>query len=276
MLHDRRFAILGAGTMGQAVARGLIDRAGVAPAQIAASVKHAERAEAVQAALGIRATTINADAVRDADVVILGTKPKDALLAIASAGDALDPRPLVISIAAGITIARLEQALRPGTPVIRAMPNTPCLVGAGMTVLSPGTAATAAHMEIAKGVFSALGRVRALDEEHLDAVTGLSGSGPAFVYVMIEALSEGGVMMGLPRAVALELAAQTMAGAAQMVLETGRHPASLKDDVTTPAGCTVAGLLEMEDGKVRSVLARTVQVATLAASGLGKPKPAMG
>lgn len=274
MLFDRQYAILGAGTMGQAVVRGLLTRAGVDPGHVVATVKHAERVEVVEKALGVRVGVDNAAAARTADVIVVGTKPKDliGLLQQLREAGALDHGPLVVSIAAGVNLARIDAELPEGARAVRAMPNTPCLVGQGVTVLSRGRGATDADLALVSAVFANLGRVRVLDEEHLDAVTGLSGSGPAFVYVMIEALSEGGVMMGLPRAVALELAAQTVAGAAHMVLETGRHPASLKDDVTTPAGCTIAGLLAMEDGNIRSTLARTVQVATHAASGLGQPK----
>lgn len=274
MLQDRTYAILGAGTMGQAVARGLISRSGVDPLRVRATVKHADRAERVATELGIRVGTDNAEAARGAQVVVLATKPKDVLPVLQGLLDAgaLAHDPLIISLAAGVPLHRIESTLGEAARVIRAMPNTPCVVGEGMTVLSPGSEVSPADIEVATVLFQNLGRVRVLDEEHLDTVTGLSGSGPAFVYVVIEALSEGGVMMGLPRAVAVELAAQTVAGAAKMVLETGRHPASLKDDVTTPAGCTIAGLLAMEDGKIRSVLARSVQVAAQAASGLGAPK----
>ncbi len=151
----------------------------------------------------------------------------------------------------------------------RAIPNTPCQIGEGMTVVAPGARATEDDLDAALMIFRPLGRALRLDEEHMDTVTGLSGSGPAFVYVIIEALSEGGVMMGLPRSVATELAAQTVKGAARMVLDTGRHPAALKDDVTTPAGCTISALLMLEDGRLRSVLARGVQEAARSAAGLG-------
>ncbi len=150
------------------------------------------------------------------------------------------------------------------------MPNTPCLIGEGMTALAPSAEATEADLELARGIFGVVGRVVVLDEKHMDAVTGLSGSGPAFACVILEALADGGVMMGLPRAVAVELAAQTVQGAARLVLETGEHPAALKDRVTTPAGCTIAGLFKMEEGRIRSTLARTVQEATRVASGLGE------
>jgi len=179
----------------------------------------------------------------------------------------------VVAIAAGVRTGALEEAAAaggaPAARVVRAMPNTPSLVGEGMTVVSAGNHASAEDVERALRIFRPLGRALELDEEHMDAVTGLSASGPAFVYVIIEALSEGGVMMGLPRGVATELAAQTVHGASRMVLETGRHPAALKDEVTTPAGCTISALLMLEDGKLRSVLARGVQEAARAAAGLG-------
>jgi pyrroline-5-carboxylate reductase len=274
MSTQKTFAILGAGTMGQAVAKGLIERGGVAADRVRATVRHPERAAALSGLLGIPVGTDNAAAARGADVVVIATKPKDVptVLGELSASGALDHKPLVVSIAAGVRLTRLVSLVPDGTPVVRAMPNTPCLVGQGMIVVSAARSADPDHVELAMAMFRPLGRVLALDDEHMDTVTGLSGSGPAFVYVVIEALSEGGVMMGLPRAVATELAAQTVAGAAAMVLETGRHPAALKDDVTTPAGCTIAGLLTMEDGKIRSVLARTVETAAHAAAGLGKPK----
>ena len=175
---------------------------------------------------------------------------------------------LLISILAGVTTTKLAQWAS-SAAIVRAMPNTPCLIREGMTVLSPGPGATAAHLDTASRIFGAVGRCRVLEEKRLDAVTGLSGSGPAFACVILEALADGGVRMGLPRDVAVELAAQTFQGAARMVLQTGKHPAALKDEVTTPAGCTIAGLLTMEDGRIRSILARTIEEATRTAAGLG-------
>jgi len=175
---------------------------------------------------------------------------------------------LVISICAGVTLGQLA-AWCPGARYIRAMPNTPALISEGMTVVSPGAGVSDDDLELALGIFRSVGRCRVLDAKYLDAVTGLSGSGPAFACVMLEALADGGVMMGLPRDVAVELAAQTMQGAARMVLETGDHPAALRDRVTTPAGCTIAGLFRMEEGRIRSTLAQTVQVAAKKASTLG-------
>ena len=211
-------------------------------------------------------------AVADVDVVLLCVKPQAAQAVVADHAFAQAIRgKLIISICAGVSTSRIS-AWAPGAAVVRAMPNTPCLIHEGMTVISPGPGAVDAHMEVATRIFGAVGRVAVLEEKHLDAVTGLSGSGPAFACVMLEALADGGVRMGLPRDIAILLAAQTMQGAARMVLATGKHPAALKDEVTTPAGCTIAGLLIMEDGRIRSTLARTIEEATKVASTLGRPE----
>jgi len=262
-------AVLGCGTMGQAILGGLLATGALDPARATASVRSAKRAEAVRAKLGISVFRDNVSAVRDAQVVVLAVKPQiarevlqDPALVEALAGK------VVISICAGVSLAQLD-ALVPGAVLMRAMPNTPCVIREGMTVVCPGPRATDEHVALAESIFGAVGRVRVLEEKHLDAVTGLSGSGPAFVCVILESLADGGVMMGLPREVAVELAAQTMQGAARLVLETGLHPAALKDQVTTPAGCTIAGLLTMEDRGIRSTLARTIEEATRVASGLG-------
>jgi pyrroline-5-carboxylate reductase len=177
---------------------------------------------------------------------------------------------MLVSILAGVTIARFEQLLDVPTPWVRAMPNTPCVVGAGMTVVAPGTHATDEHLHLAERIFSSVGRCRIVDEAYCNAVTALSGSGPAYMYLMMEAMADAGVRVGLPRDLALQLVAQTMLGSARMVLETGRHPAALRDDVTTPAGCTIGGVLMLEDGKIRSVLARAVEEATRIVEQLGK------
>ena len=271
-----RTAILGIGTMGEALAQGLLRAGEARPEDLLATARRPERAAAVSERLGLAVELDNAAAARRADVLLVCTKPKvlPGLLRELAEEGALDHDPLIVSIAAGLTVAALEEAAGGKGRVVRAMPNTPSLVGTGMTVLSPGSAATAEDLETAERLFRPLGRVRTLDEEHMNAVTGLSAWGPAFVYVIIEALSEGGVMMGLPRRVATELAAQTVQGAAHMVLETGRHPAELKDEVTTPAGCTISALLALEDGRLRSVLARGVEAAAHAAAGLGGPPKA--
>ncbi|KAF9438346.1 delta 1-pyrroline-5-carboxylate reductase [Entomortierella beljakovae] len=199
------------------------------------------------------------------------TKPQVAKAVLSSPGisEALKDK-LLVSICAGVTIDQLRSWTTPSTTVIRAMPNTPCKIREGMTVLSCGPNTDIDSMTFTSNIFSTLGRCRVLDEKHLDAATALAGSGPAFACVMLEALADGGVMMGLPRDVAIELAAQVLQGAARMVLTTGAHPAAIKDSVTTPGGCTIAGLLTMEDGRIRSTLARTIQEATTVASTLGR------
>lgn len=258
-----RIAIIGAGTMGRVIASGIV-QAGLAPDQITVANRKSAVAAAVAHELGIVAAPDNATACADADVVLICVKPADvtALLDDLVQNGAIRHAPLLISIAAGVRIATIEERTRSSVPVLRAMPNTPCRIGHGMTVVTRGTLATEAHLEIGRALFETLGRCIVLDERHFDAVTALSASGPAFVFVLLEAFAEGGVMCGLPRHVATELAAQMALGACQMVLTTGRHPAALKDEVTTPAGCTVAGLLTLEDGRVRSVIARAIQTTT--------------
>jgi pyrroline-5-carboxylate reductase len=273
MLENKKVAILGTGTMGRAIAQGMLNAEVVDVAHLIGTVRTAREATDVAARVPFPVTTDNVAATRGADVLLVCTKPKHVapLLADLAAEGALDGQPLIVCIAAGVRIESIEAAAGPTARVVRAMPNTPCVIGEGMIVLSPGTHTGESDLDLAESIFRPLGRVLRLDEEHMDSVTGLSGSGPAFVYVIIEALAEGGVMAGLPRRVATELAAQTVKGAARMVLETGRHPAALKDDVTTPAGCTVSALLMMEDGRLRSVLARGVQEAARSAAGLGGP-----
>lgn len=255
-----RIAIIGAGTMGRVIASGIV-QAGLARDRISIASRRTEVAAAVAQELGVAAAPDNATACSEADVVLVCVKPADitALLDELVQKDAIRHAPLLISIAAGVRIATIEERTHAGVPVLRAMPNTPCRIGHGMTVVTRGALATEAHLEIGRALFETLGRCIVLDERHFDAVTALSASGPAFVFVLLEAFVEGGVMCGLPRNVATELAAQMALGACQMLLTTGRHPAALKDEVTTPAGCTVAGLLALEDGRVRSVIARAIQ-----------------
>lgn len=267
---NRHLSVLGCGTMGVAVLGGFLDSGRAAGWTLSATASTPESAARVTARLQVPADTDNVAAAREADAVVLAVKPQVAHDVLAEAGmaEALEGT-LLISICAGVTLAQLR-AWAPGARTLRAMPNTPARIREGMTVLSPGPRVTDDDLAIARDLFGAVGRVRVLAEKHLDAVTGLSGSGPAFACVMLEAMADGGVMMGLPRDVAIELAAQTMQGAARMVLQTGDHPAALRDSVTTPAGCTIAGLFRMEEGRIRSTLARTVQEAAQVASGLGQ------
>ncbi len=265
-----RVAIVGCGTLGEAILGGLQRADWLAADQLVATVRRESRAAELRATHGIEVTTDNVGAAASASVVVLAVKPQMVaeLLAGPALRDALRDK-LVISVAAGVGLPELE-AMLPESTVVRAMPNTPCLIGEGMTVLSPSERATTQQLELTRRIFGTVGRVIELEEKHMDVVTSLNGSGPAFVYVMMEAMADGGVMMGLPRDVALDIAAQVFRGAGAMVHDTGAHPAALKDDVTTPAGCTIAGLLTMEDGRIRSVLARTIEEAARVAGGLGR------
>jgi len=269
-VKHKTIAILGAGTMGQAILKGLI--AAKHPKRLLrATTRTRDAAERLAGELGVAVTSDNRQAARGADVVVLALKPMTlpgVARSLSEAG-AIKRGALAVSIAAGVKIATIEDVLGAGVPVVRAMPNTPCAIACGMTVLSRGSGAGEAHVALARRIFEPLGRVAELEEKHMDTVTGLSASGPAFVYVMIEALADGGVARGLPRQVAIEMAAQMVFGAASMVLRSGRHPAALKDDVTTPAGCTIAGILALEDGRIRSVLSRAVEVASVRAGELG-------
>ncbi len=266
---SKHVTFLGCGTMGRAILGGLLADPGRGEWTFEATVRHEASATRLAAEVPVPVGIDSVAAAERATIVIVGVKPQNVRELLTSPGmrEALAGK-LLISVCAGVTTAQLAR-LAPEARVLRAMPNTPALIGEGMTTLAPGPGATSADLADAERVFGAVGRVRVLDEKHLDVVTSLSGSGPAFVCVMLEAMADGAVMMGLPRDVAIELAAQTLQGTARMVLETGVHPAALRDRVTTPAGCTIAGLFRMEEGRVRSTLARTIQEAAQVAAGLG-------
>jgi pyrroline-5-carboxylate reductase len=218
----------------------------------------------------VRTGTDNLEAARLASVALVCLKPQH--MAGALDDDAMREAlagKLVISIAAGVRLDQLARWL-PGSALIRAMPNTPAVIGEGMTVLARGKHVTDAQVAVATAMFGAVGRCLEADESSMDVVTALNGSGPAFAFLVLEALADGAVMMGLRRDIAFSIAAQMLQGASRMVLETGMHPAALKDQVTTPAGCTIAGLLTLEDGRIRSVLARAVEEATRVAGKLGQ------
>ena len=257
-----QIAMLGAGKMGGILLSAFVSSGLLERDQIRATVAHAERASALAERLGVRCSTENLETAKGADLIILGVKPTQVVDVVRGIAPALNPSKLLISIAASVSTSMIETAAGEGVAVIRAMPNTPATLGAGMTALVRGRHAGPEHMALAERMFRTVGRVVQVDEKHMDAVTGLSGSGPAFLYIILEALAEAGVNVGLPRDVATQLAAQTMYGAARMVLETGAHPALLKDEVTTPAGCTVDGILELEAGGLRVTLIKAVKRAT--------------
>ena len=265
---DTRVAVIGAGKMGQTLIGGWLDAVAVAAGSIVATAAHADRVARVARDFGVAGTVDNRAAVKGADIVMLAVKPQTADLVLAEIGDALRPEQIVVSILASVTTSYIEARLPVPIPVVRAMPNTPSLVGAGMTVICAGRHASADHVAASERLFKPLGRTVVADEKHMDAITGLSASGPAFLYIVIEAMADGGVKVGLPRKMAIELAAQTCLGAGKMVLDTGRHPALLKDEVTTPAGCTVDGILRLEEGGLRVTLIKAIVEAASRAAEL--------
>ena len=262
--------VIGAGVMGQTLVRGMIASGVIAQDRIWAGDKHAAASAKAAEALGVPVETDFHHRVPTADVILMCVKPADAPVVIATLRNAgLRPETLLISILAGVSTDRIENLLGTKNPVVRAMPNTPAVVGEGMTVVCAGSSASKTYLDRAERIFEGVGKCLPLDEIHFNAVTALSGSGPGYQFLIMEALADAGVRVGLPRNLALTLVAQTALGAARMVLDSGRHPAALRDDVTTPAGCTIAGLLMLEDGRIRSVLARAVEEATKTAAHLG-------
>jgi pyrroline-5-carboxylate reductase len=265
-----KIGFLGAGKMAGALAKGFLNARLVKANQLCAADPLAAAREHFAAATGAKMLATNLEAARTATVLILATKPDQAAAALAEIAGAFGSNHLLISIAAGVTLARLEAALPVGARVIRVMPNTPALVGAGAAGYALGKHATTADGELALKLLSAVGVALPLKESLLDAVTGLSGSGPAYVYQFIEALSDGGVAAGLPRDAATRLAAQTVLGGAKMVLETGQHPGALKDQVTSPGGTTIEGVHELEKGRLRATVMSAVRAATEKSKKLGQ------
>jgi pyrroline-5-carboxylate reductase len=253
---------LGAGKMATALARGWIGAKLVTPDQVLASDPIEAARQQFAQETGAQSVSDNKLVVEKSAVVVLAVKPQDLSTVLTEIAPALH-RQLVISIAAGVTLDQISDKIGQPARLVRVMPNTPCLVGASASAYACSTTVTPEDLQIVERLFSAVGRCFAVPEKLLDAVTGLSGSGPAFVFVMIEALSDGGVRMGLPRDVATALAAQTVYGAAKMALETGKHLGQLKDMVTSPGGTTIAGLHALEQGGLRAALMDAVEAATL-------------
>lgn len=261
---------LGAGRMATALARGFIRARLAGSKQVIAADPLAAASAAFVKETGAKVAGSNRDVVRFARVIFLAVKPDQVPSALADVREHFTDEHLLISIAAGVPTARLEGGLSASARVIRVMPNTPALVGESATAYAPGKAATGADTDLAQRLFSAVGTAFQVKESLLDAVTGLSGSGPAYVYQFIEALSDGGVAAGLPRDVATKLAAQTVLGGARMVLATGEHPGALKDMVTSPGGTTIEGLHELEKGKLRGTVMSAVRAATEKSRRLGQ------
>jgi pyrroline-5-carboxylate reductase len=261
-LPDVRVAVLGAGKMGSILLQAFLKEHLFAPEQIRATVSHPEGALARSTQWGVDVSTDNLEAARHADLILVAVKPFQVPDLIAEIKPALTAKKTIVSIAASVRTRAFEEGAGVDIGVIRAMPNTPSALGAGIAALCRGRFVTDAQMDLAVRIFETVGRTVLVDEKHMDAVTGLSGSGPAYLYIIIESLAEAGVKVGLPRDIATQLAAQTAYGAAKMVLETGYHPALLKDAVTTPAGCTIDGILELEEGGLRVTLIKAVMRAT--------------
>lgn len=260
-LSQLRVAVLGAGKMGGILLQGFLKQQMFAPDRLVATVAHEDRATVLSAQWGVEVSTNNQAAVRQADVILLGVKPFQMPGLLKEIKPALTTKKLLISFAASVKTKAIEDAVGLEIPVVRAMPNTPSMLGAGIAALCRGKFVSEAQLELAARIFEAVGRTVIVDEKHMDAVTGLSASGPAFIYIILESLAEAGVKVGLPRDIATLLAAQTTFGSAKMVLETGYHPALLKDAVTTPAGCTIDGILELEEGGLRVTLIKAVMRA---------------
>jgi len=270
MIIDKKVAFLGGGNMAEALIKGLIAAGTAKPDQIMVTDLSSDRVAHLKKTYGIIIQKGNLDAAREADVVVLSVKPQVIEKVLAEIAPGVDGKKLVISIAAGIDIGKIEKALRENSRVVRVMPNTPALVLAGAAAIAGGRAVTSDDLALAQNIFNSVGRSVIVEEKLMDAVTGLSGSGPAYVFLIIDALSDAGVKAGLPRQLALELAAQTVYGAAKMVLETKEHPGKLRDMVTSPGGTTIEGLHALEKGKLRATLMNAVEAATARSRELGK------
>ena len=266
---DKKIAFLGAGRMAEALIGGLLASEGCRPADIWATDPLAVRCETMKTQFGVRVATANQPAAEWADAVVLAVKPQVLAQVSTEVGASLAGK-LVVSIAAGISIDRIRRLIPSARAIVRAMPNTPALVREGMTAVASGPGCSDQDVVFAKDLFESVGRVVEVEERLMDAVTGLSGSGPAYVFTAIEALADGGVKMGLPRRTAELLAAQTVLGAARLVMERSEHPAQLKDQVASPGGTTIAGLHELEQNGLRATLIAAVEAATNRSKELGR------
>ncbi len=254
-----KIVIFGGGVMGETILSGLI-RAGRAPEDLLITERRPERASLLEERYGVRVVS-NVEGAEIADTLMLVVKPQDMDGLLSEISPRMKPQALLISVAAGVRTAYLEDRLPPGTAVVRVMPNTPALVDEGMSAISPGSSCDKSHLAEAETLMASVGRVRQVPEQQQDAVTAISGSGPAYVFFVVEAMIEAGVHLGLPRATATALAVQTTVGAAKMLRETGEHPAVLREQVTSPAGTTAAALRELEKHSVRAAFLSALEAA---------------
>jgi len=257
-MQEHKIAVIGAGKMGGILLQAFRTTGKVPHGNLLATVKHEDHAHTLSDQLQLPISVDNRAAAHAAEIILICVKPQSVADVLEEIRPAIDSGKLIISVAASVPTAYIEERLPKGVSVVRAMPNTPAMVGAGVTALCGGSSATPEQLRIASQLFETVGRTVVVDEKHMDAITGLSASGPAFIYIVLESLAEGGVKVGLSRELATMLAAQTTLGAAKVALETGSHPALLKDAVTTPAGCTIDGILELEEGKLRVTLIKAV------------------
>jgi len=263
MLTNKKIAIIGVGKMGGTLVNSIIKNKLVKKENLYGSTTQEEHAKEINKKYGIKTYINNKEMISGKEIIILAVKPQMMKKVLSEIKEVATEEQLIISIAAATSTQFIEECLGKNIPVIRAMPNTPALINEGMTVLCPGKHVNKNHIQMAIDIFGAVGVVEVVQREGLmDVVTALSGSGPAYTYIIIESLTEGGVRMGLPRELAQKLSAQTLLGAAKMVLKTGMHPALLKDAVTTPAGVTVDGLMELEEGGIRVTLIKAISRAT--------------
>ena len=270
VIENLHFAFLGGGNMAEALIKGLLTGLAVNPRHVVATDVIRERCAYLHETYGICTSDDNPQAVRDSQVIFLAVKPQTVPALLDAIAPAVNQDKLIVSIAAGIPLSTLRDALPADSRIVRVMPNTPALVLAGAAGISPSAAATPADVALVERIFNVVGRATVVSDGMMDTVTGLSGSGPAFVFALIEGLSDGGVLMGLDRPTATMLAAQTVLGAAKMVLETGKHPGELKDMVTSPAGTTIAGMQALEDGGLRGLMMAAVRRATERSQELGR------
>jgi pyrroline-5-carboxylate reductase len=270
VLEGRIIGFIGAGNMAEAMIRGLLEAKLVSAERLMASDIIEARRQQIDERFGVQTVAESREVAAKASILILAVKPQDMEAALKGIAPAIDQTKTIISIAAGTPIAFIAERLPAKARVIRVMPNAPALVLAGAAGIAKGEHATAQDLQMAEAIFGAIGKAVVVEEKHLDAVTGLSGSGPAYVFLFIEALADAGVKVGLARDVAKLLAAQTVLGAAKMLLESGRHPAELKDMVASPGGTTIAGLHALERGGLRGILMEAVEAATIRSRELGK------
>ncbi len=270
MSQTPKFAFIGAGNMAEALVSGILKSRLGSSGSITATDISKSRVDYFQKMFQIQVGSDNAKEAKKADVIVLCVKPQNMDGVLSEIQGSLSQEQLIISVAAGYPLKRIQQYLPGNIPLVRAMPNTPAVIQEGVTALAGTPGLSPHHLQLAQTIFESVGKVVIVDESLMDAVTGLSGSGPAYVYLVIEALTDGGVRVGLPRPVAAVLAAQTVLGAARMVLETGEHPALLKDRVTSPGGTTIAGLQQLETGQIRAVFMNAVEAATRRSHELGQ------